>query len=78
MSIVYSRDIIEQQLDAWLKANIAVSQGQSYTIGSRMLSRANASEILKQIKFWQSELDKLDALERKKARSRIYRIVPRD
>lgn len=75
---MYTRDIIEQQLDAWLKANLAVSQGQSYTIGSRMLTRSNATEILNQIKFWQAELDKLDALENKKARNRIYRIVPKD
>jgi uncharacterized protein DUF6148 len=53
----------EQQLDAWLKANLAVSQGQSYTIatesGSRTLTRANAAEILKQIQFWDSQLKRL-------------------
>jgi hypothetical protein len=53
----------EQQLDAWLKANLAVSQGQSYTIatesGSRTLTRANSAEILKQIQFWDAQLKRL-------------------
>lgn len=53
----------EQQLDSWLKANLAVSQGQSYTIatesGSRTLTRANAAEILKQIQFWDHQLKRL-------------------
>ena len=53
----------EQQLACWLKANLAVSQGQSYTIatesGSRTLTRANAGEILKQIEFWDNQLKRL-------------------
>lgn len=53
----------QQQLDTWLKANLAVAQGQSYTIatdnGSRTLTRANAQEILKQIEFWDNQLKRL-------------------
>jgi len=53
----------QQQLDNWLRANLAVSQGQSYTIatesGSRTLTRANAGEILKQIEFWDKQLKRL-------------------
>ena len=53
----------QQQLDSWLKANLAVAQGQSYTIatesGSRTLTRANAGEILKQIQFWDTQLKRL-------------------
>jgi Flp pilus assembly protein TadG len=53
----------QQQLDTWLKANLAVAQGQSYTIatenGSRTLTRANAQEILKQITFWDTQLKRL-------------------
>jgi hypothetical protein len=49
----------EAQLAAWLAANTAVSQGQAYTIGSRSLSRANSSEILKQIQFWDSQVKRL-------------------
>lgn len=53
----------EQQLGIWLKANGAVSEGQSYTIatesGSRTLTRANAGDILKQIEFWDKQLKRL-------------------
>lgn len=50
----------QTQLDSWLKANLAVSHGQSYTIatesGSRTLTRANAAEILQQIQFWDRQV----------------------
>lgn len=53
----------ETQLTAWLNASSAVAQGQSYTIstesGSRSLSRANANEILSQIKFWDTQVKRL-------------------
>ena len=50
----------EAQLTAWLAASTAVSQGQAYTIGSRSLTRANSSEILKQIQFWDSQVKRLE------------------
>lgn len=50
----------EQQLETWLKANLAVAKGQSYTIStendSRTLTRANAEEILKQVTFWDQKI----------------------
>lgn len=53
----------EKQLTAWLNANIAVTQGQSYTIatesGSRSLTHANAEEIMAQIKFWDLQVKRL-------------------
>lgn len=74
----YTREQIERHLEVWEAANIAVSQGQKYQIGTRSLTRVNATEILNQIKYWKNELDKLDALEFHKSRNRLYRIVPRD
>lgn len=73
-----TKEQVMVQLNAWLEANLAVSKGQSYQIGSRNLTRANASEILRQIKFWQDELDKIEAYENKKGRSRAWKVVPRD
>ena len=52
-------DQAEAQLTAWVAASTAVSQGQSYTIGSRSLSRAHASEILKMINFWEAKVTRL-------------------
>ena len=53
----------EAQLSAWLTASAAVAQGQSYTIstesGSRSLSRANAREIMSQIKYWDTQVKRL-------------------
>lgn len=76
--MIFTREQVDCQLTAWLEANIAVSQGQSYQIGSRNLTRANCKEILDQIKFWQDELDKIEMLEMQKSRNRAWRVVPID
>lgn len=72
----------QEQLDLWLEANKAVSSGQSYTInsanGGRTLTRANATEILNQIKFWEDKVSQIINSSKKKARNRVYRVVPRD
>lgn len=48
-------EIAEKHLDAWLEAELAVTTNQSYTIGSRTLTRANLSKIRKQIEYWQEK-----------------------
>lgn len=72
----------KQQLQAWLDANIAVSQGQAYSMGTsngnRSLTRANSSEILKQIDYWENKIKELESQAKGKSRNRIYRVVPRD
>lgn len=62
-------------LEAWLAAELATSTGQSYTIGSRTLTRAHISEIRKQIAYWQGQVNQLST-GRKGAR--VMRVVPRD
>lgn len=64
----------KKHLEAWLKAEIAVSTGQSYRIGSRQLERANLNEIRQQIRFWQSEI----ALLQGRGRRKVQRVIPRD
>jgi hypothetical protein len=64
----------EQHLEAWYAAELAASTGQSYRIGSRQLTRANLSEIRKQITFWQREVSRLKG----KGTRRVFRAVPRD
>lgn len=72
----------KQQLQAWLDANIAVSQGQAYSMGTsngnRSLTRANSSEILKQIDYWENKIRELESQAKGKSRNRIYHGVPRD
>lgn len=46
----------QAHLDDWLAADRAVAGGQSYTIGSRSLTRANAEEIRQQIQYWTQQV----------------------
>lgn len=45
-------EIAQKHLDAWLEAELTVTTGQSYTIGSRVLTRANLTEIRNAIDYW--------------------------
>lgn len=51
----------QAQLDAWMAAGLAVAQAQSYQIGERQLTRANASEIRKNIDYWSAKVSVLTA-----------------
>ena len=42
----------QAHLDQWLAADLAVAGGQSYTIGNRSLTRADADTIRTQIQFY--------------------------
>lgn len=68
----------KQHLEAWLDAELACSTAQSYTIGSRTLTRANLAEIRKQINYWQNKVDELVILERGGKLKRAKRFIPRD
>lgn len=49
----------QAQLDAWLAASLAVSQGQAYEIAGRRLSRANAAEVLQMVTHWERQVERL-------------------
>ncbi len=59
----------EAQLDAWIAASLAVASNQSYSIGGRSLTRADAGEIREQIEFWDA---KVRSLSRTKNRTRHF------
>lgn len=65
----------KHMLRLWLNAEEAVSTGQSYTIGTRSLTRVNMAEIRKAQTYWEN---KIAALENRGRRGRVYRAVPRD
>lgn len=44
-------------LAAWLAADLALSQNQSYAIGELSLTRANAQHVRDQILYWQRVVD---------------------
>lgn len=78
MAIGISLEIAKKHLDAWLTAELEVTTHQSYTIGSRSLTKANLSEIRKQIEFWQDQVAQLENIEKRGGRNRVFRAVPRD
>jgi len=43
------------QLALWLAADAAVASGQSYAMGEKTLTLANAGEIRKNIEFWNAK-----------------------
>ena len=47
-------EVAKQKLQMWLDAMDAIATGQSYTIGSRSLTRANLNDIQSQIEYWSS------------------------
>lgn len=64
----------KKHLEAWYAADLAVSTGQSYRIGTRSLTRANIDEIRKQIIYWEREVARLEG----KGSRKVFRAVPRD
>jgi len=68
----------KQHLNAWMEAELKVTTGQSYTIGTRQLTRAGLGEISEKIKFWANEVQKIETQQKNKGTNRVYRVVPRD
>lgn len=74
----YTLEIAQRHLDAWLTAELEVTTNQSYSIGTRSLTKADLGEIRNQIIFWKNEVTKLENYKKRRGRNRITRIVPRD
>jgi Cys-tRNA synthase (O-phospho-L-seryl-tRNA:Cys-tRNA synthase) len=74
----FTLEIAKKHLDAWLTAELEVTASQSYSIGSRSLTKANLPEIRKQIQYWKNEVEKLENISKRKGRNRVTRVVPRD
>ncbi len=68
----------KKHLKLWLDAEIGIATSQSYTIGTRSLTRANLKEVRDQIKFWQNKVAELENVAARKGRNRVCRAVPRD
>ena len=66
----------KKHLEAWLQAELAISTGQSYQIGTKRITRADLSEVREQIKFWRNEVERLSA--GINGPRRVFRVVPRD
>ncbi len=71
-------EVAQKHLEEWLEAELRVTTGQSYTIGSRTLTRANLTEIRNSIDYWNKKVLALDSIKKVGGRNRIKRVVPRD
>ncbi len=71
-------EIARTHLNAWLEAELACTTNQSYTIGSRTLTRADLAEIRNTIKYWNNMVAQLEAAKKYGGRNRVKRIMPRD
>ncbi len=60
----------QAQLGAWLAASLAVAGNQSYRIGDRELTRADAAEVRQMIEFWRNEVNRLAATANGRRRTR--------
>ena len=45
--------IAKDALTAWIKADLSVAKGQSYSMNGRTLTLANIREIREQIHYWE-------------------------
>ena len=75
---VFSKELCKKKLNTWLAAEEAVATGQSYQIGSRMLTRADLKQIREEMEYWAAKLAKAEAEEKSGGRNRAYRLVARD
>lgn len=66
-------EVAKEHLNAWLQAEYTVATGgQSYTIGSRTLTRADLADIRDAINFWQAKVNALERKGRKIRRVRVW------
>lgn len=75
---IFSKELCQQKMNTWLAAEEAVATGQSYQIGSRMLTRADLKQVREQMEYWAGKLAEAEAEEKHNGRNRAYRAVIRD
>lgn len=75
---IFSKQLCEQKLKTWLAAEESVATGQSYQIGTRMLTRADLEDIRKEMEYWAGKLAEAEAEEKTNGRNRMYHLVARD
>lgn len=67
-------DVLKRRLAEYYEAESKILQGQSYTIGSRQLTRASLAAVQKQINELESQIEALESSGTTKRR--LKRVVP--
>lgn len=75
---VFSKELCRKKLHTWLAAEEAIATGQSYQIGTRMLTRADLKQVREQLEYWGGKLAEAEAEEKQGGRNRAYRALIRD
>ena len=75
---IFSKEICKEKLKTWMAAEDAIATGQSYQIGTRMLTRASLKQVREQIEYWAGRLAEAEAAEQRGGRNRIFQFVPLD
>ena len=75
---VFSKSLCEKKLNTWLAAEEAIATGQSYQIGSRLLTRADLKQVREEMEYWAGKLAEAEAEGKCGGRNRAYRAVARD
>lgn len=71
--------LYKSRLELYLKAEAAILEGaQSYSIGSRHLTRADLAEIRKMITTLEDGIDEFEAQLSGGSRRKCIRVIPRD
>jgi len=58
---VFTKEICQKKLNTWLAAEEAIATGQSYQIGSRMLTRADLKQVREEMEYWAGKLAEAEA-----------------
>ncbi len=75
---IYSKELCQKKLNTWLAAEEAIATGQSYQIGSRMLTRADLKSVREEMEYWAGKLAAAEASDKHGGRNRLYQFIPRD
>ncbi len=75
---IFSKKLCQEQVNIWLEAERAIATGQSYQIGTRMLTRADLKAVREELEYWAGRLAEAEAEEQTGGRNRVYHFVPRD
>jgi hypothetical protein len=70
MSVI-TLETAKKHLDAWLAAELAITTGQNYRIGTQWLTRADLKEVRKQINYWRNYVGQLNG----KTQRRMRRVI---
>lgn len=61
-------------LQGWMIAETKIMSSQDYTTGGQRNRRAELSQIRQAVKYWKSEIDRLEG----KSRVVVRQVIPRD